>query len=101
MVLHIVMYKPKPGTMNKEIQIALGHVKELQPKIPGLLEVRIGKNLDNPDSYGHTHGFIMSFTDEAHMRAYFDSPDPDHEAVSEELHRICTYMAFDIPYWED
>ena len=44
MVLHIVIYKPKPGTTNAEIETALAHV--------------------------------------------------------EELHRICTYMAFDIPYWD-
>lgn len=100
MVFHIVMYKPKPGTTNEEIEMALEHVKALQPKIPGLLEVRTGANLENPDSYGHTHGFIMRFSDEAHMRSYFEIPDPDHQAVSEELHRICTYMAFDIPYWD-
>ena len=68
MVLHVVMYKPKPGTTNQEIETALKHVKELQPKIPGLLEVRTGANLSNPDSYGHAYGFIMRFSDEAHMR---------------------------------
>ena len=28
MVLHVVMYKPKPGTTHEEIEIALEHVKE-------------------------------------------------------------------------
>jgi hypothetical protein len=98
-VFHVVVLKPKPGTAIEEIQTVLQHVKELQPIIPGLLEVYVGRNLVNPDSDGYTHGFIMQFSDETHMRAYFDTPLPEHEAVGEELQRICGYMAFDIPYW--
>jgi hypothetical protein len=98
MILHIVMLKPKPGTTDEEIQVVLEHVKELQPKIPGLLEVRAGKNFENPDSQGYTHGFVMQFINEAHMKSYFVTPQPDHEAVGNELKRICSYVAFDIPY---
>jgi stress responsive alpha/beta barrel protein len=98
-VSHVVVLKPKPGTTIEEIQTVLEQVKELQPIISGLLEVRAGRNLANPDSHGHTHGFIMRFSDETHMRAYFDTPLPQHKAVGEELQRICSYMAFDIPYW--
>jgi hypothetical protein len=98
MVLHVVMLKPKPGAMDEAIQIVLEHVKELQPKIPGLLEVRTGKNLDNPDSQGYTHGFFMQFVDETHMKIYFDTPQPEHQAVGDELQRICSYIVFDISY---
>jgi hypothetical protein len=98
-VFHVVVLKPKPGIAIEEIQTALEHAKDLQPIIPGLLDVQVGSNLANPDRYGHTHSFIMQFSDETHMRAYFDTPLPEHEAVGEGLHRICSYMAFDIPYW--
>ena len=98
MVLHIVMLKPTSGATDEEIQAALEHVKKLPSKIPGLLEVRRGKNIDNPDSQGYTHGFVMQFIDEAHMKSYFITPKPDHQAVGEELKRVCSYVAFDIPY---
>ena len=67
--------------------MAFHHVKGFQPKFPGLLEVRTGNNLDNPDSYGYTHGFIMQYIDETHMKAYFDTPDHDHQAVREDCKR--------------
>jgi hypothetical protein len=42
---------------------------------------------------------IMRFGDETHLRAYFDTHLPGHQAAGQELQQICSYMAFDIPYW--
>ena len=59
----------------------------LRHKIPGLLDVSVGDN-SSPEGLakGFTHGFVMTFADEASRDGYL--PHPDHEAVKAQLLRL-------------
>ena len=95
MIIHAVFLQLKPETTSEEIQAAMEHVKALQQKIPGIIDIQAGENR-NPNNQGYTYGFIMRFVDEAHLQAYF--PHPEHRVVGAELRRLSSsLMNFDLP----
>ncbi|GCE50702.1 stress responsive alpha/beta barrel protein [Thermosporothrix hazakensis] len=95
MIQHIVLLQPKEEATEEEIQAALEHVKTLQEKIPGILSIRTGKNLNTSNNHGFTYGFVMEFADVEHLKAY--APHPEHKPVSVELRRLCTnILDFDL-----
>ena len=94
MILHILLLQPKPETTAEEMQIILEKVKALREKIPGIVEIQASANR-NTFNQGYTYGFVMTFVDEDHLKAY--SPHPEHKAVSSELRRLCEKLLnFDI-----
>ncbi|RAQ94629.1 Dabb family protein [Thermogemmatispora tikiterensis] len=95
MIMHVVLLKPKSDTGEQELWTALQHVKELQQKIPGIVDVTIGKNLSISNNKGYLYGFVMIFLDEDHLKAY--GPHPAHQVVAAELVRLCQdIIDFDI-----
>jgi antibiotic biosynthesis monooxygenase (ABM) superfamily enzyme len=95
MILHVVLLQPKPETTREEIYAALEQIKALQQKVPGILDVQVGENLNSSNNKGYTYGFAMRFVDEAHLKAY--GPHPDHQIAGAELVRICqSIIDFDI-----
>ena len=95
MLTHIVLLKPKAEITEDEIGAALDHVQTLQQVIPGIVSVEAGKNLNESNNQGYTHGFVMHFIDAEHLKAY--APHPAHQVVSEELLRISeSIIDFDI-----
>jgi hypothetical protein len=94
MITHIVLLQPKIEVTDDQIMTALDHVKALQKAIPGIVDVRAGKNRSNYHQ-GYTYGFVMQFSDAEHFKAY--APHPAHQMVSEELQHICQKIIdFDI-----
>lgn len=86
MLNHVVLLQPKPETTEEQVTTALDHVRALQEAIPGIIDVRAGRNMSNSNQ-GYTYGFVMRFTDSKHLKAY--APHLAHQAVSEELQHIC------------
>ena len=86
MITHVVLLQPKPETTDKELAAVLERVKALQQVIPGIVALSVGKNRSTYHR-GFTHGIIMRFVDEAHLKAHH--PHPAHLAVVEELDRLC------------
>ncbi|QBD75918.1 Dabb family protein [Ktedonosporobacter rubrisoli] len=96
MILHVVLLRPKPEVSLAQIQIALDHVKDLQHKVPGILEVDAGANKNESNNKGYTYGFAMRFVDETHLQAY--APHPEHRVVGAELVQLCeSIIDFDLP----
>jgi hypothetical protein len=96
MILHVVLLQPKPEVTLEEMQTALEQVRALQQKIPGIIDVQAGENVNSSNHKGYTYGFVMRFVDEAHLRAY--APHPDHQVVGSELVRLCSSIIdFDLP----
>ncbi len=85
MITHIVLLQPKSEVTDEEIAAALEHVKALQKEIPGIIDVQTGKNMSTYNQ-GYTHGFVMRFEDNEHLKAY--APHPAHQKVSQELQHI-------------
>jgi len=93
MIVHILLLQPKPETTAEEMLSVLEKVKALKEKIPGIIDVQASEN-KNIYNQGYSYGFVMSFVDEEHLKAY--SPHPEHKAVSAELRRLCsTLLNFD------
>lgn len=95
MIVHAVFLLPKPETTHEELQHAMELAKALQHKIPGIIDVQAGKNI-NVNNQGYTYGMLLRFEDEEALKAYF--PHPEHRAVGAELRRISVnLMNFDLP----
>ncbi|QBD80197.1 Dabb family protein [Ktedonosporobacter rubrisoli] len=95
MIYHILLAQPKPETTPEEMEAIFAQFKALKGKIPGLLDVQAGPNKHTVNQ-GYTYGFVMTFVDEEHLKAY--SPHPAHRAISPELRRLSsTLLNFDIP----
>lgn len=95
MITHVVLLQPKPETTAEELTACLKRVQALQQVIPGIITISVG---ENRSAYhrGFTHGIIMHFIDEAHLNAHH--PHPAHQAVVEELDRLCQQtIDFDLP----
>lgn len=94
MINHVVLLQPKANVTEEEITRVLSHVQGLQENIPGIVEMRIGKNL-SVNHQGYVYGFVMRFVDEEYLKAY--APHPAHQVVSRELQNICeSIIDFDI-----
>ncbi len=95
MIIHTLLLQPRPETTREEMLAILERVQALKDKIPGIVNIQAGENR-NQFHQGYTYGFIMTFVDEEHLRAY--SPHPEHKAVSGDLRRLCEKLLnFDIP----
>jgi len=94
MISHVVLLQPKAEATEEEIMTVLSHVQELQQRIPGIIETRVGKNL-SMNHQGYVYGFVMCFVDAEHLKAY--APHPAHQGVSKELQTLCqSIIDFDI-----
>ncbi|MBE3558521.1 MAG: Dabb family protein [Ktedonobacteraceae bacterium] len=95
MIIHVLLLEPKPETTREEMLAVLERVKALKEKIPGIVSLQAGENL-NQFHQGYRYGFLMTFVDEAALKAY--SPHPEHKAVSADLRRLSARLLnFDIP----
>lgn len=84
MVKHVVLLRFKPETSAGTMAGLLVALHELRLQIPGLLDVSAGTN-SSPEGLakGFTHGFVMTFADEASRDGYL--PHPAHEAVKAKI----------------
>lgn len=95
MITHVVLLQPKAEVTGEELAAVLSRVQSLQQTIPGILAISVGENC-SPYHHGYTHGIIMHFVDEAHLKAHH--PHSEHLAVVEELDRLCQQtIDFDLP----
>ena len=77
-VKHVVLVRLKRDTPPDQIRALFQTLAGLRDKIPGLLDFS-GGSYSSPEGLGkgYTHGFAMTFADEASRDAYL--PHPDHE----------------------
>ncbi|MBX5452229.1 Dabb family protein [Thermogemmatispora sp.] len=87
MIMHVVLLKPKQDIGEQEIWNAMERIKELQQKIPGMVDVMVGRNFNTSNNKGYLYGFVMHFVDEDHLKMY--GPHPAHQVVAAELVRLC------------
>lgn len=79
-IKHVVLMRFKATTPRVKIDEIYNDLARLRDKLPGLLELSGGANV-SPEglSKGFTHGFVMTFADEASRDTYL--VHPDHEQV--------------------
>ena len=83
-VKHVVLLRFKANVGDEQIQQVLDELAGLKQKIPGLFDFTGGPNNSQEGlSHEFTHGFVMTFADEASRDGYL--PHPAHEAVKEKV----------------
>lgn len=92
--VHIILAKPKPGTTPEAIEAVIAKVEALRQVIPGIIGFEQGKNVV-ANNQGYTHGFVMTFDSEEHLKAY--GPHPAHQVVAKEIREISDMIVFDYP----
>ncbi len=78
MVIHTFAFRWKPGVTQDQKQRAITEIRNLQGRIPGLLETWVGENI-SPRSQGYELGGVMKFESRAALEAY--SPHPIHQEL--------------------
>ncbi|MCX7013092.1 MAG: Dabb family protein [Candidatus Sumerlaeota bacterium] len=88
MVKHIVIFKAKPETTEVRMGELMGELASLKSKIEGIVDFSGGKNISGEGrSHGFTHGFVMTFADQAKLQAYL--PHSQHKAVAAKALALC------------
>ena len=84
MVKHVVLLRLRPDIPQSTIERLFAEIAALRRKIPGLLDFSWGA-YSSPEGLnrGFTHGFVMTFVDEASRDAYL--PHPEHERVKAQI----------------
>jgi hypothetical protein len=77
-VIHTFGFGWKPGVTAAQREESIRIIRELQGKIPGLLNTWVGENI-SPRSQGYELGGVMQFSDRAALDAY--TPHPAHQKV--------------------
>ena len=73
MVIHTFAFRWKPGVTPEQIKSVIAGIRDLQGKIPGLLETWVGENI-SPRSQGYALGGVMKFENMAALEAYPGHP---------------------------
>jgi hypothetical protein len=84
MVKHVALMRLRSNVPQKTIDHVFSELAALRRKIPGLLNFS-GGAYSSPEGLdkGFTHGFVMTFADEASRNGYL--PHPEHERVKQEI----------------
>jgi hypothetical protein len=73
MYIHAFLFQWKSETSKADQERAAGEIRDLQGRIPGLVETSYSANI-SPRSQGFTHGGVMKFKDAASLEAYPSHP---------------------------
>lgn len=77
-MIHMFAFRWKPAATEEQKNRAIKEISAFRGKIPGLLEVYVGKNT-SPRGAGYETGGVMKFTDAAALAAY--TVHPQHKAL--------------------
>jgi hypothetical protein len=77
-MIHMFAFRWKPVATEEQKNRAIKEISAFRGKIPGLLEVYVGKNT-SPRGAGYETGGVMKFTDAAALAAY--TVHPQHKAL--------------------
>lgn len=82
MFIHTFAFRWKPSVTPEQKQRAAEGIRDLQGKIPGLLETWVGHNI-SPRSLGYEFGGVMKFQDRVSLESY--GGHPVHQSLLEWL----------------
>ncbi len=87
MVKHVVLIRIRRDVSPGTIERLFAEIAGLRSKIPGIRDFSWGA-YSSPEGLnrGFTHGFVMTFADEASRDAYL--PHPEHERVKGQILQV-------------
>lgn len=86
-IKHIVLLKCREDVTKAQISEIFEDLKNIKNIIPGITDVSGGTN-DSPEGIAreYTHGFILTFADEAVRKIYL--PHSEHKKIQVKIARI-------------
>ena len=94
-VHHQVWIKFRADVPEERIAAHLRALQSLQGRVPGVLELNLGKNFTERAN-GCTHGLSVVLTDKAALAAY--GPHPVHAEIAKALRQDAEVLALDYEY---
>ena|ERR1700690_4442301 len=94
MYIHLFAFRWKPGVTEEQKDRVVAGIRDLQGKIPGLLETWVGKNI-SPRGQGYELGGAMKFVDKAALDAY--GAHPVHQELVSWLMPLIEPIEVDFP----
>ena len=85
---HIVLLEKKDDATDDQTQAALVGIKSLEDSIPGVIEVKISKNITDRAPY--SHGAIITMQDRETLASY--GPHPAHQEVLQLLKHVAANL---------
>lgn len=82
MIIHVALFKWKPGVRAKAVQQAMSDVRALKYKVDGIVDIRCGKNF-SPWNEGFTHALVVLAQNKAALEAYRNHPD--HKVIAKNI----------------
>jgi hypothetical protein len=73
MVIHTFAFRWKPAVTTVQKQRVIAAIRDLQGKIPGLVETWVGENI-SPRSQGYDLGGVMKFDNRMALESYNSHP---------------------------
>jgi hypothetical protein len=87
LVEHLVALRLKPTTTEAQVEELLSAVRGLPAKVPGILELRCGRNFSPERAHGYDIGIRVLFPGRAELAAY--GPHPEHLPVRARIAELC------------
>jgi hypothetical protein len=78
-VNHIIMIQTKPGVTEEQMEEGFERARNLVGKVPGLLDVKFGRNFTDRAAE-FSYGGIITLTDREALAGY--GPHPAHQEVA-------------------
>ena len=94
MMIHLFAFRWKPIATEEQKGRAIAEIASFQGRVPGLLEVNIGKNI-SPRGQGYETGGVMKFKDVDALAKY--SVHPVHTALLAWLLPLIDPVEIDFP----
>ena len=88
---HLVWLKRKETASEKQIEVLLSQIRELD-KLDGVLSITTGSNFTDRAN-GFTHAVTVSLRDKDALEDYLVSPE--HQALGGTIRQFCELMALD------
>lgn len=96
---HVVLFKFKESAAKEQIERVVAEFSDLPKKIDTIVDFERGTDVSVENkSHGFTHGFVVTFRDEAGRDKYL--PHPDHQAFVQIVRPVLEdVLVFD--YWAE
>ncbi len=86
---HITLLSPKVETTDEALEAVFESVHALQKQIPCLIAIATGENQSTAHR-GYTHGIVLHFVDEAHLRDA--QTNPTYQKVQQKVSNLCQHV---------
>ncbi len=86
-IQHIVLLKCRVDVSEREMNEIFEGLQSIKRFIPGITSFSGGRNNSlEGNAKGYTHGFILTFVDEASRKTYL--PHPEHKKIQKKIGKV-------------